>query len=150
MANSFDTLEATKAFQEAGFEQKQAEVIVQQINGAIIGNVATKADIEQLGASTKADIKRLEASTRGVLERRQDKLHAEIVLVCNEPLNLKTYLDTKFEALEAEFKSLRTDFQSLRTEFKASQDRTWKIVVAAMGALLLLYKVLEEFVIPSI
>ena len=45
MAIPFNTLEAAKHLQEAGCDQKVAEAVANQINGAISGTVATKADI---------------------------------------------------------------------------------------------------------
>lgn len=48
MAEPFNTLEAARRLQEAGCEQKLAEEMASQINGAVSGTVATKADVEHL------------------------------------------------------------------------------------------------------
>ena len=45
---AFDTHKAVKALCGAGFNDAQAEAVVEQINGAVNENVATKADIEKL------------------------------------------------------------------------------------------------------
>ena len=46
---AFDTHKAVKALCSAGFDDAQAEALVDQINGAIHENVATKTDIEKAG-----------------------------------------------------------------------------------------------------
>ena len=45
---AFDTHKAVKALCNAGFNGAQAEAVVEQINGAVNENVATKADLAQL------------------------------------------------------------------------------------------------------
>ena len=44
----FDTHKAVKDLQEAGFDEAQAEAVVATVGAAIIGNVATKQDINDL------------------------------------------------------------------------------------------------------
>ena len=56
MAEAFDTLAASEELQTAGLDEKQSKAVARVINGAIIGNVATKRDIENLRATTKSDI----------------------------------------------------------------------------------------------
>ena len=45
---AFDTHKAVKALCSAGFNADQAEAVVDQINGAVNENVATKADLDKL------------------------------------------------------------------------------------------------------
>ncbi len=45
---AFDTHKAVKELCSAGFDDTQAEALVDQINGAFVGSVATKADVERL------------------------------------------------------------------------------------------------------
>ena len=45
---AFDTHKAVKALCNAGFNGDQAEAVVEQINGAVNENVATKSDLAQL------------------------------------------------------------------------------------------------------
>ena len=54
---AFDTHKAVKALCNAGFNGDQAEAVVEQINGAVNENVATKADLAQL--ATKEEIAKL-------------------------------------------------------------------------------------------
>ena len=51
---AFDTHKAVKALCRAGFDDNQAEAVVDQINGAVNENVATKADLGKL--ATREDL----------------------------------------------------------------------------------------------
>ena len=54
---AFDTHKAVKALCRAGFDDNQAEAVVDQINGAVNENVATKADLGKL--ATKEELAKL-------------------------------------------------------------------------------------------
>ncbi len=62
---AFDTHKAVKALSSAGFDNAQAEAVVDQISGAVSENVATKVDLERF--ATKVDLDRF--ATREDLER---------------------------------------------------------------------------------
>lgn len=55
---AFDTHKAVKALRSAGFDNTQAEAVVDQINGAIHENVATKTDIEKLELRLAAELEK--------------------------------------------------------------------------------------------
>jgi hypothetical protein len=42
----FDTHKAVKSLEEAGFEESQAEAVVEMVSGAVGENVATKSDLQ--------------------------------------------------------------------------------------------------------
>lgn len=44
---AFDTHQAVKALRHAGFDDRQAEAVVDQINGAITENLVIKADLAE-------------------------------------------------------------------------------------------------------
>lgn len=48
MAEAFDTLRTSKELQACGLGAAESEGIATAINGAIVGNLATKTDIELL------------------------------------------------------------------------------------------------------
>ena len=48
MALIFDTHKAVKTLEEAGFEETQAEDLVEMVSGAVGENAATKADLQAL------------------------------------------------------------------------------------------------------
>ena len=56
---TFNTYEAAKALKSTGFDEKQAETVVETIDKAVNETVATKADLALLAAkmATKDDIK---------------------------------------------------------------------------------------------
>jgi hypothetical protein len=52
----FDTLKLAHRLKEAGFEDKQAEGAAAALGDALAGAVATKADLDALGARLEAKI----------------------------------------------------------------------------------------------
>ena len=53
----FDTHKIVKELQEAGFDEPQAEAVVSAMGAAVVGNLATKADLQEFRAAMQADIK---------------------------------------------------------------------------------------------
>ena len=53
----FDTHKIVKELQEAGFDESQAEAVVSAMGAAIVGNLATKADMQEHRNATQADIR---------------------------------------------------------------------------------------------
>ena len=66
----FDTHKAVKALCHAGFDDAQAEAVVEQINDAVNENVATKTDLDPF--ATKKDLERF--ATKDDLQRVADNL----------------------------------------------------------------------------
>jgi len=78
----FDTHKAVKALSHAGFDDTQAEAVVEQINEAVNENVATKSDFERFVSTldlerfaTKEDFERF--ATKQDLERFATKADLE-------------------------------------------------------------------------
>ena len=55
----FDTHKIVKELQEAGFDEPQAEAVVSAMGAAVVGNLATKADLQEFRAATQAAIREL-------------------------------------------------------------------------------------------
>ena len=55
-ALAFDTHKAVTALKQAGFEETQAEAVVNTMGEALGGNVATKADLATVQAKLETDI----------------------------------------------------------------------------------------------
>lgn len=67
MAETFDTHKAFRELTESDcFADDQAERLVALFNGAIVGNVATKADLENLEKSLKSELKLCIVSAVGI------------------------------------------------------------------------------------
>ena len=56
---AFDTHKAVKALCEAGFDDVQAEAVVDQINGAVTERLASKEDLDRTEANLSATIESL-------------------------------------------------------------------------------------------
>ena len=107
---TFNTHEALKALKSSGFDEKQAESVVETINKAVNETVATKADLEvmasklatkeELGAladkmATKDDIK--DMATKADLEVQGAKIDALRETVEGIKENIKENMATKTE-----------------------------------------------------
>ena len=71
---AFDTHKAVKALSSAGFDNAQAEAVVDQISGAVSENVATKVDLERF--ATKVDLERF--ATKEDLRQEVEKLELRL------------------------------------------------------------------------
>ena len=75
-----DTHAAFRELENGGFDAKQAEVLVQVINGAM-GAQATKADVEGVKADiggVKADLKEFREEFKAALEKQGDEFKAAL------------------------------------------------------------------------
>lgn len=74
----FDTLKATKALKQAGFDEAQAEAVVATVGDAIGGSVATKADLEKTAGELRADMQKMEAGLRADMQKMEAGLRADV------------------------------------------------------------------------
>ena len=110
---TFNTHEAVKALKGSGFDEKQAESVVETIDQAVNETVATKADLEvmaskmatkeELGAlaakmATKDDIKNM--ATKADLKVQGAKIEALRETVEGIQENIEKTMDTKMAKLE--------------------------------------------------
>ena len=93
----FDTHKAVKALCHAGFDDTQAEAVVEQINEAVNENVATKTDLDRF--ATKEDFERFATrddltrfATKDDLERWADKFATR-----EDVLKLELRMNEKFD-----------------------------------------------------
>ncbi len=70
----FDTLRAMESLRDSGFEESQARAVVDTFKDAVAGNVATKADLQEVKAELQAEIQEVRAEIQGV----KTELQAEI------------------------------------------------------------------------
>ena len=81
MAESFNTLDAAKRLEEAGCDPGVAGAVVREINGAIAGNVATKADIELVRKEMETlATKEMLREEIGSLRTELAKQHTRVIL----------------------------------------------------------------------
>jgi hypothetical protein len=70
-----DTLKLARELRDkGGFTQEAAEATAEALNNALGAELATKADIDRLGAATKADIDRLAAATKADIDRLEMRI----------------------------------------------------------------------------
>ncbi len=67
----FDTHKAVKDLQEAGFDEAQAEAVVSTLGTAIVGNVATKQDVNDIRSEIQ-DIRANVATKQDVNDIRSE------------------------------------------------------------------------------
>ena len=103
---AFDTHKAVKALQQAGFDDAQAEAVVEQINGAITENLVSKADLDETERNLAARID--SCATK-------DELRAAI-----EPLATKDELRAAIEPLATK-DELRAAIEPLATKEELAQ-----------------------------
>ena len=60
-ALAFDTHKAVTALKQAGFEEAQAEAVVNTMGEALGGNVATKADLTEVRAALEGNLAAVKA-----------------------------------------------------------------------------------------
>ena len=63
---AFDTYRFVKHLTESGFTEQQAEALAEEQTAVLNGNLATKADLDQLGTALKADIKLVKADLKSI------------------------------------------------------------------------------------
>ena len=106
---TFNTHEAVKALKGSGFDEKQAESVVETINKAVNETVATKADLAVLGADLAilgadlkvqgAKIEALRETVGGIKENMATKDELKVLTKTVEGIqeNIKENMATKDE-----------------------------------------------------
>ena len=112
----FDTLKAAQELRQTGFEDRQAEAVVETISKAVSETVATKADLQLV----RSDFKLLR-SEFVLLRSEFDLLRSEFDLLRSEM------------ATKADLQLLRSEFELLRSEMAAQENR----IVIKLGGLMI-------------
>ena len=127
-ALAFDTHKAVMALKQAGFEEAQAEAMVNTMGEALGGNVATKADLTEVRAALEADMTAMKAA----LETDLAAVKADI-----EQLRSET---------KADLAAVRTDMETLRADmaeqFTALYKQLWLMAVGIVGLTVTLVKLI--------
>ena len=111
----FDTLKAAQELKKTGFEDRQAEAVVETISKAVSETVATKADLQ--------------------LVRSEMAMNADLQLLRSDVELLRSEMATKadLQLLGSEVGTLRSDVELLRSEMAAQENR----IVIKLGGLLI-------------
>ena len=108
---AFDTHKAVKALCGAGFDDAQAEAVVEQINGAINENLVSKEDLDRTEQNLAVTIASL--ATKEDLRAVKEDLRTEVATLAT-----KEDLRAVKEDLRAVKDELRTEIGTLATEEK--------------------------------
>ena len=120
-ALAFDTYKAVTALKQAGFEEAQAEAVVNTMGEALGGNVATKADLTEVRAALEADMTAMKAA----LETDIAAVKADI-----EQLRGET---------KADLATMRAD---MAEQFTALYKQLWIMAVGIVGLTVTLVKLI--------
>ena len=104
-----DTLGYAEALEQSGFTSEQAKGAAKALNNTVGEELATKADLAQLGSELRAEI----AETRTELSA---ELHTEINKVRSEIAETRTELSAE---LHTEINKVRTEIAETRAELRA-------------------------------
>ena len=101
----FDTLKAAQELRKTGFEDRQAEAVVETISKAVSETVATKADLQLLGSEVgtlRSDVESLrsEMATKADLQL----VRSDIDLLRSRFEMQRQSVDSRFDALEKSFR----------------------------------------------
>ena len=119
----FDTLKAAQELRKTGFEDRQAEAVVETISKAVSETVATKADLQLV----RSDI--------GLLSSDGDTLRADVGLLRSEMATkadlqlLAQSVDSRFDKVDSRFDAQE---KSLRQDMEAMENR----IVIKLGGLM--------------
>ena len=80
-ALAFDTYKAVTALKQAGFEEAQAEAVVNTMGEALGGNVATKADLTEVRVALEAKLETDIASVRTEMAEQFAALYKQLWLM---------------------------------------------------------------------
>ena len=123
---TFDTHKAVKALKSAGFDEKQAEGVVETIDKAVNETVATKADLEVMATkmatkeelkalATKADIKDMATKTDLALLGADLKVQGAKIEALRETVEGIKENIAKNLATKADLKAQGTEIAKLET-----------------------------------
>ena len=111
---TFNTHEAVKALKSSGFDEKQAEAVVETIDTAVNETVATKSDLEVMAAkmATKDDIK--DMATKGDLKALATKDELKALATKDDIKDMATKDDLKGLATKDELKALAKTVEDIQ------------------------------------
>ena len=126
---TFDTLKAAQALRKTGFEEPQAEAVVETISKAVSETVATKADLQLVRSemATKADLHLLRSDVE--LLRSEMATKADLQVLRSEFGSLRSEFELLRQSVDSRFDTLE---KSLRQDMAAQENR----IVIKLGGLM--------------
>jgi vacuolar-type H+-ATPase subunit I/STV1 len=113
MTTTFDTLKFARRLRDnAGFTAEHAEATAEALADVMAGDLATKADLNEVRQSLKADIREASQELRTELRETAQELRTELRKTAQE---LRTELRETAQALQAE---IRETAQAAKSDLK--------------------------------
>ena len=132
----FDTLKAAQELRKTGFEDRQAEAVVETISKAVSETVATKADLQLVRSemATNADLQLLRSDVE--LLRSEMATNADLQLLRSDVELLRSEMATKadLQLLGSEVGTLRSEFEMQRQSVDSRFDTLEKSFRQDMAA----------------
>ena len=130
----FHQVAPPQELRKTGFEDRQAEAVVETISKAVNETVATKADLQLVRSemATNADLHLLRSDVE--LLRSEMATNADLHLLRSDVELLRSEMATKadLQLLRSEVGTLRSDVELLRSEMAAQENR----IVIKLGGLM--------------
>ena len=132
----FDTLKAAQELRQTGFEDRQAEAVVETISKAVSKTVATKADLQLVRSemATKADLQLLRSDVE--LLRSEMATNADLQLLGSEVDTLKSEVGTLRSEFELLRQSVDSRFDTLEKSFRQDMAAQENRIVIKLGGLM--------------
>ena len=125
----FDTHKAVKSLEEAGFEESQAEAVVDMISGAVGENLATKSDLHTVQLIFQSELKSLEQTFQSELKSLEQTFQSD--------------LKSLEQTFQSDLKSLEQTFQSdLKSLEQRMTIKLGALVFAGFGVMIAFLKLL--------
>ncbi len=99
-----DTLGYAEALEQSGFTSEQAKGAAKALNNTVGEELATKADLFQLGSELRTEITEVRTELRAEMAQLRTELQAEIAEVRAEITETRTELRSEMAELRAEMK----------------------------------------------
>ena len=122
----FDTHKIVKELQEAGFDEPQAEAVVSAMGAAVVGNLATKADLQEFRAATKADMQEHSNATQADIKELRNEFKSDM-----QEFRAATQAD-----MQEHRNATQADIRELRNEFKSDMQAMELRIMLRMGGLI--------------
>ena len=149
--NALDTHRAVKALREVGFDENQAEIMVDTVNKSINENVVTKTDLEvdrrDVQAEAKTEFDKVKDEIRGVQASSKtefDKVKDEIRDVRDEIKDVRTEIKdvraeskAEFDKVRAEIKDLKVRMEQFETRIENKMEAREQRIINRLGGLMI-------------
>ncbi len=145
-ALAFDTYKAVTALKQVGFEEAQAEAVVNTMGEALGGNVATKADLTEVRAALEADIATVKADLTADVAAVKADIEQLRLTTQADLASVKADIEQLRSETKADLATMRTDMETLRADmaeqFAVLYKQLWIVAVGIVGLTVTLVKLI--------